>query len=542
MNRPTFHLLRVFWLIIIVVSLVVACDSTNEPMLTASPPLPTAIAKNPPNVWIDQPLPGQTLILSQLPEQVVAHAANLTGVAQLEIRDGNDELLAVVDLGMPQEVVDTGERLSRYSGQWQTALQALLADMPAVQVLKISVIVDDLASAPVIFTIMRETATPTPSPTGTQTPTATFTATSTPSATSTTTPTATLTSTATFTTTPTATFTATSSPTATLTPSPTLTPTPTATWTMTPTEFQAPRAPEIPYFPKEPIVCEISPIRDERVQGRVGPGEHRGVKLFIEAPNVYEAIAYNDDFGLWWHIRYSTTQTVWVDDNLVNRIGSCFNLPYEEAPAIVIEQPPANNPPPNTQPGEPVIYYFYADATSLPTYVNGALNYCTLLHWDVEYVDGVYLNGQGVGGENASQQVCANPETMADLVYTLEIMKNGAVVDSRTVVIPYGSTSVPPSGPSLTPTFTPSPAPNCRFVSRVVNQPNWGSIAISTPNCGSSGYVSGTLVTVQGIPTAGHFFVNWTGTCPVNNPTNANTTFTIFNSCTLQGNFQTIPQ
>lgn len=508
---------RVFWLIIITLLVLVGCETTENATPTAPPP--TAIAKNPPQVWIDQPIPGQILVLHELPDEVIAHAAGLGGNAQLQVRDGQDALLATVNLGSPSEVLDTGERLSRYEGEWQSALQSLLANMPNVQTLKLVILVDGVESAPVIFTILRESETPTITPTGTLTPTATLTSTSTP----TDTPTATDTPTHTSMPTDTPTFT----PTLTLTetPTPTLTP----TFTASPTEFiEPPRAPDVPYFPKDELPCEITPLADTVVQGRVGPGSHRGVRYFLEAPDSYEGIAYNDDFGLWWLIRFNAREALWVDDLLVNRTGSCFSLPYEEAPDVVIPQPPSNNRPPDTAPGEPVIYYFYADTTTLPTYLNGTLSYCTNLHWDVEYVDGVYLNGEGVGGENETRQVCMSPNNNSQ-DYTLEIYKDGAIADSRTVTLMIGS------GGGVSPTPTSPPA--CRYVSRSVFPSGWGSVSISSPNC-NSGYASGSVVSVQAIPANNSIgFDGWTGSCPVVSSNSSITYFVINGSCSVTANF-----
>ena len=523
MDKVQIKLKPILWVIIIIMLGLVACAPTGTPTPTKTANPPTAIAKNPVNVWIDQPLPGQPLILGQLPDQIVAHAAGLSGDAQLEIRDGNDEILAVVDLGNPSEIVDTGALISRYEAEWLPALEQLLADMQNVVVIKLIVTVNGVDSAPIVFTIMRETDTPTPTitPTNTVTPTITATVSDTPTDTPTSTPTFTATDTLTETETPTQTPTDTATDTPTPTDTVTDTPTPTFTATNTPTEaVLAPPKPDIPFFPKDPIPCEISPIAGDRVQGRVGPGNHRGVKLFISAPSTYEGLAYNDDLGMWWLIRYSNSETAWVDDSLVDTAGSCLLLPYEEAPDVVIQRP--TTPAPGTgNPGEPIIYYFYADDASLPTYINGTLNQCTLLHWDVEFVDGVYLNGEGVPGENASREVCI---VDSDLEYTLEIYKDGAVADSRTVIITYG-------------------IGECYYVFRSVEPVGFGSISKSSGNCGEGGYSNGTVVSIVANPAAGKEFLLWTGTCPVQNPSSASTSLTIDDeSCDLIANFFTIPE
>lgn len=512
MAKFTSKRTSIFLIIVIIMLFLVACDETETPTPTDPPDPPTAVAKNPVNVWIDQPLPGQPLNLSELPEHIVAHAAGLASGAQLEIRTGDDQVLAVVDLGAPEETIDTGAMMSRYKADWLPALEQILDEMDGVLVLKLIVIVDGVQSDPVIFTIMRETSTPTPTGTATATvtatPTATFTATDTP--------THTLTATATATATSTATPTATETATATLTNTPTFTPSPTET-----EAILAPPEPEIPFIPKEPIDCTITALAGDRVQGRVGPGEFRGVKLFITAPDAYEGIAYNDDFGLWWLIQVANSETAWVDDQLVDTSGSCLLLPYEEAPDVVIQRP--TTPAPQTgNPGDPIIYYFYTDHTSLPTYVNGELSYCTTLRWSAGNVDRVYINGELQSGLTGTRTVCIDE---SDVLSVIEIVKDGNVVETRGVIVSFGFSEVA-----------------CYYVYRTINPSGYGNIIKSSSNCGEGGYTEGSTVYVTADPDPGRFFVNWTGsTCPVANNTSSSTFFYIYDDCTVTANFATIP-
>ncbi len=499
-SKPT----RILWIVIIAMLFLAACDETETPTPTEPADPPTAVAKNPVQVWIDQPLPGQPLNLSELPEQIVAHAAGLESGAQLEIRRGDDELLAVVDLGSPEETIDTGAMMSRYKADWLPALEQILDEMNNVLVLKLIVIVDGVESDPVIFTILRETSTPTPTGTATETLTPTPTVTYTPTDTPTDTPTATATDT------PTPTFTDTATPTYT----PSLTP------TFTPTEEIV--EPEIPYIPKEPQDCLITALAGDRVQGRVGPGGFRGVKLFITAPDVYEGIAYNDDFGLWWLIQVTNGETAWVDDQLVDTTGSCLLLPYEEAPDVVIQRP--TTPAPQTgNPNDPIIYYFYTDHASLPAYVNGEFSSCTTLRWSAGNVDRVYINGQLQQGLTGTRQICLAGEQ--DLLSVIEIVKDNNVVETRGTTVTFGG----------------EPAA-CYYVYRNINPSGFGNITKSSSNCGEGGYTEGSTVFVTANPAAGRFFINWTGSsCPVANNSSSSTYFYIYDDCTVQANFATIP-
>ena len=89
-------------------------------------------------------------------------------------------------------------------------------------------------------------------------------------------------------------------------------------------------------------------------------------------------------------------------------------------------------------------------------YVNGGG--CTVLRWDVEGVQAVYLNGTGVGG-HGSQEVCPCEAT----TYTLEVVKRDGSRESRQIFIDvYGQCGGLP-GPSETPggeIFTPIEPPS----------------------------------------------------------------------------------
>ena len=425
---------QVFWLcLLLLVVGIVGCAPTPEPTPTPQAPEVTAIAMNPPRVWIDQPVVGEPIILGQSPPDIVAHAASLGGEARLEVHDQDNRLLAVVDLGSPQDAVNDGGLLSRYEGDWLTAIEALLEQNAGVTQLRLTVVVDGIPSDPLILTILQPTDTPT--------------------ATATLTPTATPTMSAT----PTATITMTATATATLTPSAT------PTLTASPTEVV-----NVEFVPKDQLSCEVSPIKGQEALARVGPGYDRGPIQYLTYPDVYSVTAYNDDSGaLWWEIYLAELdRTAWLPDAVVYRTGSCLLMAYKEPPVVVIRPDPTdtpepvvvivddpanppppslptNTPPPPPPPGEPtytpspsptpepvpVIHFFYAEKTSI------IVGTCTQIHWDTSYADQVRLNGAPTG-HVGSRTVCYGFSSPG-INFTLTLYKDGVLMASQSVYITY---------------------------------------------------------------------------------------------------------
>ena len=117
---------------------------------------------------------------------------------------------------------------------------------------------------------------------------------------------------------------------------------------------------------------------------------------------------------------------------------------------------------------------FWADTTRL------AAGECTTLHWDVEHVDAVYLDGQGVTGHEA-RPVCP-PHTQT---YELKTVAGGQESVNRVTIevapadtplpapsptapvptaqpptaIPSGDNATPPPAPTISPTASPTPVP-----------------------------------------------------------------------------------
>ncbi len=428
---------RISFILLAILLFLVACEETLEPTPTPVPPQPTGVAMNPPQVWIDRPLSGETIILGVTSPEIVAHASSLGGNAILEVRDDLGQTLSTVDLGASIETLAQGGQLNRYEGDWMQAIMPLLEQSDGSLTLELTVLVSGVPSNPVVLTFLKPSPTPTGSPTVT------------PSTTPTETPT--------FTASPSLTPTDTHTPTPTVTDTPTLTLSPTVSPTQTPSLTPTQR-PAIGFMPKDELPCRIAAYRGMRVAAMLAP--HRDTVLFIEWPDIYD-VTGKTLVGptMWWQIFLPQTRNpAWVSNNEVLSTGSCLLVKDEEPPLPGFRPPPPppNNPPPNVPAGQPVIYFFNTNTTQVSE------NTCATLTWSVEYVDAVYLNGAGVVG-NSSQQVCGAAFQFGEfssLPFTLSITKDGATVDSRTITLFYSETAPPPPPPRIdTPTFTPPPPP-----------------------------------------------------------------------------------
>jgi hypothetical protein len=436
---------RLIFLIFILPLFIVACEEDVEPTPTPIPPESTGVALNPPQVWIDRPLNGETIILGVTSPEIVAHASALSGNAILEVRDELGQILSTIDMGSAVDTLAVGGQLNRYEGDWMQAILPLLEEANGLLTLELSVLVSGVPSNPVVLTFMQPSPTPTGSPTPSETPTATPTLTLSP------TQTATSTLTNTPTNTPTDTPTVTDTPS--ITPSPTVSP----TWTpsLTPT-----LRPDVPFVPKDELPCRVTAVRGVRVPAMLAP--FRDTVLFIEWPDEYD-VTGKTQVGptIWWQIFLPQTRNpAWVSDEDVLSTGSCLLVKDEEpplpGPPPAQPPPPDEPPPPNAPPGQPVIYFFRTNTTQV------SRSTCATLTWSVEYVDGVFLNGSGVVG-NGSHAVCGQAfdfGEISSLPFTLSIQKNGATVDSRTITLTYTTGAPPPPPPPvITPSNTPAPRP-----------------------------------------------------------------------------------
>lgn len=253
--------------------------------------------------------------------------------------------------------------------------------------------------------------------------------------------------------------------------------------------------PEIVFVDKVAGPCEITPIKGAEVAARVGPGENRAARLILDFGEVYTAMGYNDDFGLIWWQASIENQALWVDSNLVIETGACGELAYVEPPPVVY-RPPEDTGGSDTGgedgitpvPGQPVIYYFTA------TPLNA--NYCTTLSWSVEFVDAVYLDGQGVVGMD-SREVCLPPGTSGvSRTFTLVIYKNGVAVDQRSVTVSSTGQQPPPPPQNQPPTFVAFSWTGCEstgvefpVVYFTVSDPERNTLRVSSAYSNNTNYV-----------------------------------------------------
>lgn len=214
-------------------------------------------------------------------------------------------------------------------------------------------------------------------------------------------------------------------------PSPTLAPT-VAPPTMTPTATPGPTPAE------EPAVTA-----DNVVNVRNGPGTAYTKLGELTAGQTVRATGRNDD-KTWWQIAYASGPDGkgWVFGELVTANDSAQNLPAVSAPVLPTAGPTAVPPTRTPTPAPSVIW---ADRTTI------AAGECTTLHWKVDNVTAVYLDDEGVGGEDSRQKCPAVSTTytlhvwrgQTDTPYPLTITVTGSVTCSGDPVIdvPLGATA-----------------------------------------------------------------------------------------------------
>jgi hypothetical protein len=100
------------------------------------------------------------------------------------------------------------------------------------------------------------------------------------------------------------------------------------------------------------------------------------------------------------------------------------------------QSPPPSKPAPNPAPQPGVMINFRADRTHLNA------GECTLLRWDVEHANEVYLDGQGVVG-HSSKQVCPK----AAHTFVLHVAHNGGPTEKKLTIHVNGSGAPNPTQP-----------------------------------------------------------------------------------------------
>ncbi len=188
------------------------------------------------------------------------------------------------------------------------------------------------------------------------------------------------------------------------------------------------------------IPCTVSTAT--YVDLRVGPGFNRGVRgsvpLNIDIPVIGK---YTDAQAfLWWKIQPpgylpAEADRYWVLESDVTEAGDCALVPDAPPSGVVAPPPPAQptaapgiTPSPGMTPVTPVSISFYADRYVIDYYLDK--DPCATIYWDVEGIDRVYFEGNGVVG-HSSQKVCPRQTT----TYTLLVYLLDGTSTTRTVTI-----------------------------------------------------------------------------------------------------------
>jgi uncharacterized protein YraI len=149
---------------------------------------------------------------------------------------------------------------------------------------------------------------------------------------------------------------------------------------------------------------------DSVVNVRNGPGTAYAKLGELTAGQTIRATGRNED-KTWWQIAYpgGPDGKGWVFGELVTANDSAEDLPVASAPVLPTAGPTAVLP---TRTPTPAPSAIWADRTAI------AAGECTTLHWKVENVTEVYLDSEGVGGEDSRQKCPA-----ATTTYTLHVWR-----------------------------------------------------------------------------------------------------------------------
>jgi len=253
-------------------------------------------------------------------------------------------------------------------------------------------------------------------------------------------------------------------------------------------------------------------VATANVNIRSGPGTAYPVLAVLKAGDRAKVTGKSPDGG-WWQVEYppGTGGRGWV--------SAAYTTPYNtggvpevpppplptptSAPPTETPVPPTATPVPPTAtpvpptatptsppPGPTPTPYisFYADDTSL------FAGNCTTLHWDVENVSAVYLDGVGVAG-HGSQEVCPDSTT----TYTLHVVKPDGSAEDRTVTITVTLIPMTPLLPITPIIITPPIGPTViyDFVDHMCDA-TWTSGAGTLPCPGSGSDNKGFVQEVSG--------------------------------------------
>ncbi len=273
-------------------------------------------------------------------------------------------------------------------------------------------------------------------------------------------------------------------------------PTPAPPTSTPPAAAAATKEPTATKKPDTPVPSVPSLVAAVDLNVRTGPGTDYPKVGVLQKGNS-AVITGKDPTGAWWQIEFpaDTGRRGWVAAAYVSP-SNVENVQVADVPPIPSEAPGTTPAPPTAVPtsppeaGEGAAFQanFWSDKASI---FNGQ---CTNLHWDVEGVQAVYLEGAGVAG-HGSKQVCPS----ANKTYTLHIVKSDGTAEDRHVTI-----NVLPSLSLPTPVFTLKPD---LIVSSFTSKPN--------PHCGDSYWVHITVKNVGNVA-AGSFkvYYYWSSSAP----------------------------
>ncbi len=244
-----------------------------------------------------------------------------------------------------------------------------------------------------------------------------------------------------------------------------------------------------PTQPAGAQTCVVTPSGNLNVNVRGGPGTNYPT---IGALNVgaFMDVIGQDAFGQWFVVSLDGRRG-WVAASVTTLQGPCQNLTIFEAPPTPV---PTVTPLPTVPPGPQIS--FTVNGASSATIAAGQ---CATVRWDVDNVQAVYYQNQGVSGHDQRQECPTSTTT-----YTLRVVLNDGSTVERQVTI-----NVVGSVPALNP----------------FGSPNYGAVSLASgflPDPYSVGVTSGGSVGVYylGGPCRGYatsspdYRLQWSGGGP----------------------------